>query len=157
MKNLFLTLIIFMFSLTSCNQINIQSTIGNGKLDPIEKATIQLAVGIAMNEKPDSIIPAYMVTNELIALNNNTNNSVFTLEEYNLFVRKQVDSLDFDQMTKQSAIDLYVLVKEIIIGTLKSEGISEDQKYIIVMDIVKIINQSAKGRLQNVRSIKFDK
>jgi len=155
MKNLFLTLIIFMFSLTSCNQI--QSTIGNGKLDPIEKATIQLAVGIAMNEKPDSIIPAYMVTNELIALNNNTNNSVFTLEEYNLFVRKQVDSLDFDPMTKQSAIDLYVLVKEIIIGTLKSEGISEDQKYIIVMDIVKIINQSAKGRLQNVRSIKFDK
>lgn len=154
MKNLFLTLIVFMFSLTSCNQI--QSTIGNGKIDPIEKATIQLAVGIAMNEKPDSIIPAYMVTNELIALNN-TNNNVSTLEEYNLFVRKQVDSLDFDPMTKQSAIDLYVLVKEIIIETLKSEGISEDQKYIIVMDIVKIINQSAKGRLQNVRSIKFDK
>jgi hypothetical protein len=157
MKNLFLTLIVFMFSLSSCNQISTQSTIGDGKLDPIEKATIQLAVGIAMNEKPDSIIPAYMVTNELIALNNNTDNNVSTLEEYNLFVRKQIDSLDLDIKTKQSAIDLYILVKEIIIETLKSEGISEDQKYIVIMDIVKIINQSAKDRLQNVRSIKFDK
>ncbi len=155
MKNLFLVLIGFMFTLSSCNQVNIQSTIGNGKIDPVEKATMQLAVGMAMNEKPNSIIPAYMVTNELISLNND-NNNVTSIEEYNLFVRKQIDILNLDPMTKQSAIDLYVLIREIIIQTLKNEGISEDQRYIVIMDIVKIINKSAKDRLQNVRSIKFN-
>lgn len=152
MKNLFLVLCVFMFSLSACTQTG-TSTIGNGKIDTLEMATIQIAVGLAMNQKPETVIPSYLVTNELLALDAN---KVASFDDYNLIVQKQIDSLNLDPMTKASALDLYMVVKEIIVSTLNKQGISEDQKYIVMMDIVKVINKSAKIRLQNVRSVKFD-
>jgi hypothetical protein len=146
MKNIFL-LLCGIFFLSSCVQSTNTTSLRNGKIDPVEMATLQLAIGVAMNQKPSAVKPAYLVTNELLKI---TEKNQVLLDNSDSIINTEIDKLSLDLMTKQSAKDLSNLIKQIVIQMLDSEGISKDQRYIAIIDIIKIVNQSAKSRLDYV-------
>ena len=47
---------------------NTSKTLGDGKIDAVESASINVAVGVAFSAKPETIVPAYAVTTALLQI-----------------------------------------------------------------------------------------
>ena len=71
--NLGMFLIIAMFAVLGVNLMagcspQGDSTLGNGKVDLVEAATIRVAVGMAFTARPDTVVPAYRVATGLLVV-----------------------------------------------------------------------------------------
>jgi len=145
MKRFLFALVTIMFITSSCS---LTSTVGNGKIDPIEAATINLAVSIALQSYPDVILPAYGVATALLALLSNNTKEVVSLAVLDDVLRKETDKLNLDPLTKQAFNDLVTLIKLEIENKINIEGMTENEKLVVVMDVVKIVHQTTSLRLQ---------
>lgn len=120
------------------------TTIGNGRVDPIEAATLRMAVGLAMNQKPEAIKPAYFVSSALLSM---TKDNTAILNDVDSVIAVELNKLDLDAMTKASVMELAGLIKEYVITILNGEGIKVDQRYVVAIDLIKIVNEVAKSRM----------
>jgi len=123
------------------------TTIGNGRVDALETATLKVAIGLAMSEKPEAIKPAYEVTSALLGL---TKNNIAILSDTDSVIALELNKLELDPMTKASVMELAALTKEYIITILNGEGIPTDQRYVVAIDLIKIVNEAAKTRLDMI-------
>jgi hypothetical protein len=147
MKNL-INLIITCVTLSLFACANNTSTIGNGKIDPVELATINLAVGVAFSTNPQAIVPAYGVSTALLAVMN-SNAAAVSVEVIEATIKKEVQQLKLDPLTQQSFNDFVVLVKAEIATIIKKENIQGSaERLVVIKDVIQIINKSAEARLQ---------
>jgi len=151
MKNLWVHLCLIVVMLSGCASNT--TSIGDGKVDPVESATISLSVGIAMSVRPDTIMPAYKVSGALLLLFSD-NSQVVTIELLEKVVFKEVDKLNLDPLTKQSFNDLITLIKAEITTTLvTAKTVNVNEKLIIIRDIIQIVYTSAANRLYIVKEV----
>lgn len=146
----FTKLIIVLLVVCSSCSCATTSTVGNGKVDPVEAATIQLAVGLALMSKPEAIIPAYGVSTALLAIMSD-NITTVTVQLVEQSVAKEVAKLKLDPLTQQSFNDLIVLVKAEIITTIDTNNIQGSDKLVVIREIIQIVHDSAEVRLKVVK------
>ena len=141
-----LTTIISMFVLTGCGS-STSSTLGNGKIDPVEKATLNVAIGAAMSAYPAAIEPAYIVSGALlVALGGDNAEMASITTVVDNVIAEQVNKLDMDKATKASFNDLVALIRIKVESILLTEKIESTNTYVVVKDLVKIINEAAAAR-----------
>ena len=132
--------------LGGCAQ-NGTSTIGDGQVDPVEAAVIQLSVGTIMAAYPKTIVPAFQVTSALLALKS-SDASIVVLNDLDAILKEETAKLNLDPLTLQSFNDLVVLVKASLNQQLANQGIAlDDEKLVVAWKVVEIVNQTAKARL----------
>jgi len=123
------------------------TTIGNGRVDALEAATLKVAVGLAMSEKPEAIKPAYDVTSALLGL---TKNNIAILSDTDAIIALELGKLELDPMTKASVMELVELIKMYIVTILDGEGIPADQRYVVAIDLIRVVHEAAKTRLDMI-------
>ena len=124
------------------------STIGNGQVDPVEAAVIQLSVGTIMAAYPKTIVPAFQVTSALLALKVNDTSNIIELINLDEALKAETAKLNLDPLTLQSFNDLVVLVKASLNQQLESQGLVLDSdKLVVAWKVVEIVNNTAKARI----------
>jgi hypothetical protein len=136
-------LLVLMVMLSGCAGT---STVGNGKIDPVESATIRVAVGLAFQQMPSAIAPAYSVSTAILVMTS-PNGQAIALPLLEDVVSKQIQDLKLDPLTQESMYDLLYLVKEALAQQLVGMTVPDSQKMIIVRDLIKIIQSSAAARM----------
>jgi len=117
----------------------------NGDLDPVETATIRVAVGLAMTAEPKTVIPAYAISTALLAIMDGSETS--TLDILDKAVYEEIEKLDLTDLEKASFMDLVALVKARIAQQLNLPDIDAAQKLVIVKSIIQIVRDAAAARL----------
>lgn len=143
MKSILITLFCSVLFLSACNP-NGGSSIGDGKVDIVEAAVIQAAVGAAMSAKPELVDPAYAVSTALLTmLDASTITSPSLLETV---LGKEIDKLNLDPLTRQSVRDLVALIKAKIVQELNLTD-APNTKMIVLKQIVQIVHDTAAARI----------
>lgn len=122
------------------------TTIGNGKVDPAEEASIRGAVGLALAAKPEAIAPAYAVSSVVLELLPTGGSQTVEASVIDTAIAKEVEKLDLDPLTRQSFNDLVTLAKA---GIMEQLGANKDAsaRLLVVRDVVSIIQQCTADRL----------
>ena len=142
MKSIVIAICSILF-LAACNS-NGGTTIGDGKVDMVEAAVIQAAVGAAMSAKPELIAPSYAVSTALLTmLDASTITSPSMLETV---LGKEIDKLNLDPLTRQSVHDLVALIKAKIVQELNLTD-APNTKMIVLKQIVQIVHDTAAARI----------
>ena len=142
MKSIVIAICSILF-LAACNP-NGGTTIGDGKVDMVEAAVIQAAVGAAMSAKPELIAPSYAVSTALLTmLDASTITSPSMLETV---LGKEIDKLNLDPLTRQSVHDLVALIKAKIVQELNLTD-APNTKMIVLKQIVQIVHDTAAARI----------
>lgn len=142
MKSIVIALCSILF-LSACNP-NKSSSIGDGKVDIVEAAVIQVAVGAAMSAKPELIAPSYAVSTALLTmLDASTTTSPSMLETV---LGKEIDKLNLDPLTHQSVRDLVTLIKAKIVQELNLTD-APNTKMVVLKQIVQIVHDTAAVRI----------
>ena len=143
MKRVIVALLaIFGLALSGCSST---STVGNGKIDPVEEATIRLAIGTAMSAYPAAVEPAYLVSSALLVALGEQQSGALT-DLIDVVIANEVSKLNLDPVTTQSFNDLVILIKAKIQELLNTEKIEASNTYIVVKDLIKIVNEAAVAR-----------
>lgn len=141
--------LLLLVSLTSCTGTtgtsSVVGNIGDGKVDEVEAASINLVVGAFLFANPKLIKPTYDVSSVLLAVIDNK--TITTVALLDGFLNSEVDKLNFDKVTTQSFKDLVKLVKAKMVQDLTISNIPESQKLVIVREVVSIVQQAAYVRL----------
>lgn len=142
-------ILLLLVSLTSCTGTtgtsSVVGNIGDGKVDEVEAASINLVVGAFLFANPKLIKPTYDVSSVLLAVIDNK--TITTVSLLDGFLNSEVDKLNFDKVTTQSFKDLVKLVKAKMVQDLTISNIPESQKLVIVREVVSIVQQAAYVRL----------
>lgn len=142
-------ILLLLVSLTSCTGTtgtsSVVGNIGDGKVDEVEAASINLVVGAFLFANPKLIKPTYDVSSVLLAVIDNK--TITTVALLDGFLNSEVDKLNFDKVTTQSFKDLVKLVKARMVQDLTISNIPESQKLVIVREVVSIVQQAAYVRL----------
>lgn len=134
-------------ALTACTP-NGGTTLGDGQVDLVEAAVIQLSVGATMAAYPKTIMPAFEVTSALLALKTGSTTDIVELSGLDAALKAETDKLNLDPLTLQSFNDLVVLVKASLNQQLANQGIAlDDEKLVVAWKVVEIVNETAKARL----------
>ena len=142
-------ILLLLVSLTSCTGTtgtsSVVGNIGDGKVDEVEAASINLVVGAFLFANPKLIKPTYDVSSVLLAVIDNK--TITTVALLDGFLNSEVDKLNFDKVTTQSFKDLVKLVKAKMVQDLTISNIPESQNLVIVREVVSIVQQAAYVRL----------
>ncbi len=137
---LFLMVALFFYG---CSEQNHDGHLGDGKVDAVEAASIRVAVGAAFAARPETVLPAYEVSKAILALLGEEPVGIDSIEE---IIAAKVDMLDLDPVTKLAFADLVTLVKVRIEQQLP-HNLKQGRRLVVVKEIVKIINKTAKARM----------
>jgi len=121
------------------------SGIGDGKVDAIEAATIQIAVGLAMTAKPETVAPAYAVSTALLAVMDGAD--PVGLDTLNAVLAERTAQLELTAGERQSVMALVGLVRAGIKKQLNLPDIKASQKLVVVRDVLEIVRATASARL----------
>lgn len=124
------------------------STIGDGQVDEVETAIIQVAVGLAMNASPSTVVPAYAVSTALLQEIDSAESVTLAMIDRRL--AKETANLKLTNDEMASFNELVGLVKAKIMDELELDSTSRygDRKYIMVVrTVVEITNKAARARL----------
>lgn len=141
-----LFLLVFCMTAAGCNGVS--SSVGDGKVDAVEAATIRLAVGAAMSAKPETIVPAYAVTKTLLAVMDGS--EAVQVRDLESALDERIDNLHLTPLERQSVSDLVTLVRANI--TDRISGIAPDLKLVVVRAVIEIVHETAYARLQMIGS-----
>lgn len=122
-----------------------KTTLGNGKVDLVEAATIQVAVGLAFSAKPQTIVPAYAVSTALLKIMSNDTEKVIP-SMLKSIVGDEIGKLKLDQLTTLAMIDLINLIETEIKSKLDLQT-EDSNKMIIIKQVIQIIHDSAETRM----------
>ena len=146
-KQLVLGLVLSVFLVLQGCATDGTSTFGDGKVDPVESALIQLSVGATMAANPKLIVPSFQVTNVLLALKEGSTMDIVDLANLDSILGAEVAKLDLDPLTLQSFNDLIVLVKASLMQQIDSTPMLDSDKLVVAWKVVEIVNATAKVRL----------
>jgi hypothetical protein len=133
-----------LFLSASCTSTN-QSTLGDGKVDEVEAASIRLAVGMSFSARPDTVAPAYAVSTALLGIMKP--GAAVDLPELDGIIAHEVERLNLDPLDAANFDDLISLVKAKIREQVTLPNVPDAQKLIVVRQVVEIVKQSAAVRL----------
>jgi hypothetical protein len=126
------------------------STLGDGVIDPVEAAFIQVAVGASMSALPETIKPSFTVTKALIEARDTSLIEIVEVKFIDILLAAEIAKLDLDPLTAQSCNDLLVLIKARLKQQFTDVGISEDSRLVMVWQVVDIVHNTAQARLAMV-------
>ena len=129
-----------------CTQPN-ETTIGNGKVDPVEAATVRVAVGMAFTARPDTVAPAYAVSDALLTMLDASRDQSALVTTINQTLAGETAKLNLDAGTAASFADLVALVEAQIVARLAEANITASQRMVVVRDIVAIVHDTAAMRM----------
>lgn len=130
--------------LAGCNG----TTIGNGKIDPVEAATIRVAVGAAMSAKPSAIPPAYAVSTALLALTDPEQGKFVTVALIKDAIAKETAKLKLDPYTAASFGDLVGIIETKLAERLQQADIHPSERVIVIRAVIAIVAEAAAARMQ---------
>ena len=141
-KFLSVCLVMSLFFVLGCAK---PGAIGDGEIDEVESAIIRLATGAVLSSKPELIVPAYVISTVL--LNKMESGQIAALENFDTELNEEIDKLELTELEKKSANDLVVLLKAKIKKDLDIEGIPQEEKFVVVKDLLMIVKQSSNERI----------
>ena len=117
----------------------------DGKPDPAVKvAVLKLGVGLAMDQAPAAVAPAYAASTAVLAL---AQDETVPLAQLDKFVDKQVQELNLQPTEKQALVDLVTIARNYIRQRLVELGDNPDQARVIVLEVIQIVHDAAAARL----------
>ena len=141
---LIIPLLLLLLSACSTSKPN---TIGNGVVDPIEEATLRLSISLAFDSYPVAVEPAYIVSSVLLSkLNDTEMNNAALLNTVDAVVKDKTKELNLKDSDKAAFNLLVIIVKEKIKELINVEKIPESQRVVVIKDLIKIVNETAKAR-----------
>ena len=141
---LIIPLLLLLLSACSSSKPN---TIGNGVVDPIEEATLRLSISLAFDSYPVAVEPAYIVSSVLLSkLNDTEMNNAALLNTVDAVVKDKTKELNLKNSDKAAFNLLIIIVKEKIKELINVEKIPESQRVVVIKDLIKIVNETAKAR-----------
>lgn len=126
-------------------------TIGDGKVDQVEAATIQVAVGLAMTARPDTVAPAYAVSTAILAVLDAGNDETTLAAAIDTALTAKLEELHLDAPTKASVQDLALLIRAQIMEQLSAANLPASEKRVVVRDVIAVVQQTAASRLGVVK------
>ncbi len=123
------------------------SNIGNGQIDQVEAATIRVAVGLAFTARPDTVAPAYAASTAILALLDEETGETALASAIDTALTAKLDELNLDAATRQSVVDLALLIKAQILEQLGTANVGASEKKVVVREVVAIVQQTAAARL----------
>jgi hypothetical protein len=124
---------------------NTGSTIGDGKVDAVEAATIKLAVGAVMTAKPEIVTPAYTVSTALLAVMDGT--EITSLSIISDALDEKIEDLGLSPADRTSFLDLVNLVTAKISAELNLSETDLSDKIVVVKTMLEIVQTAAKDRM----------
>ncbi len=121
------------------------STLGNGKVDAVEAATLRVAVGLAFTARPDTVAPAYAVSTALLA--GLSADYVALPQAVDGIIKRETDRLNLDPATLAAFDDLLLLIKAEITQRISADAVDDPGKRVMVRDLVAIVQETAAARL----------
>ena len=121
------------------------STLGNGKVDAVEAATLRVAVGLAMTARPDTVAPAYAVSTALLA--GLSADYVALPQAVDGIIKRETERLNLDPATLASFGDLLLLIRAEITQRISVEAVDDPGKRVMVRELVAIVQETAATRL----------
>ena len=141
---LIIPLLLLLLSACSTSKPN---TIGNGVVDPVEEATLRLSISLAFDSYPVAVEPAYIVSSVLLSkLNDTEMDDAVLLNTVDAVVKDKTKELDLKNSDKAAFNLLIIIVKEKIKELINVEKIPENQRVVVIKDLIKIVNEVAKAR-----------
>lgn len=141
---LIIPLLLLLLSACSTSKPN---TIGNGIVDPVEEATLRLSISLAFDSYPVAVEPAYIVSSVLLSkLNDTEMNNAALLNTVDVIVKDKTKELNLKDSDKAAFNLLIIIVKERIKELINVEKIPESQRVVVIKDLIKIVNETAKAR-----------
>lgn len=121
------------------------STLGNGKVDAVEAATLRVAVGLAFTARPDTVAPAYAVSTALLA--GLSADYVALPAAVDGIISRETERLNLDPATLASFGDLLLLIKAEITQRISVDAVDDPGKRVMVRELVAIVQETAAARL----------
>ena len=141
---LIIPLLLLLLSACSSSKPN---TIGNGVVDPVEEATLRLSISLAFDSYPVAVEPAYIVSSVLLSkLNDTEMNNAALLNTVDAIIKDKTEELNLKNSDKAAFNLLIIIVKEKIKELINVEKIPESQRVVVIKDLIKIVNETAKAR-----------
>lgn len=140
---LFIMLLLALYGLYGCT--NSTSTLGNGKVDAVEAATLRVAVGLAFTARPDTVAPAYAVSTALLA--GLSADYVALPAAVDGIISRETERLNLDPATLASFGDLLLLIKAEITQRISVDAVDDPGKRVMVRELVAIVQETAAARL----------
>lgn len=127
------------------------ATLGDGKVDQVEAATIQVAVGLAMTARPDTVAPAYAVSTAILAVLDADKEETTLAAAIDTALTAKLEELHLDAPTKASVQDLALLIRAQVMEQLSAANLPASEKRVVVRDVIAIVQQTAASRLGVVK------
>ena len=124
-----------------------ESTIGNGKVDLVEAATIRVAVGLAFSARPDTVEPAYRVATGLLVVLDADADKTALAKTIQTALAEETKKLHLDAATAASFADLVALIEAQIMEKLNASPVTSSQKAVILRDVLTIVRDTAAARM----------
>ena len=132
--------------LSACSRSK-PNTIGNGVVDPVEEATLRLSISLAFDSYPVAVEPAYIVSSVLLSkLNDTEMDDAALLNTVDAVVKDKTKELNLKNSDKAAFNLLIIIVQERIKELINVEKIPENQRVVVIKDLIKIVNEVAKAR-----------
>ena len=147
MKKIILMLcMLFSLVLAGCSSTTpVFNNIGDGKIDAVEAASLNLVIGLYMDKNNSVIKPAYYISSILIDLIDNK--TIISADEIDSFIIKEANKTKIDKETLNMINDLVVLIKAKVSSDLQSMNLSSNDKLVLVVEILKIIQTASEARI----------
>lgn len=123
------------------------STLGNGKVDLVEAATIRVAVGMAFTARPDTVVPAYRVATGLLVVLDADSDKTTLAKTIKTALAEETAKLHLDAATASAFTDLVGLIEAQLVQELNASAVSSSQKAVILRDVLTIVRDAAADRM----------
>lgn len=146
---IFCALVMLVFALIGCFGCSGPgaSNIGDGQVDQVEAATIQVAVGLAMTARPDTVAPAYAVSTAILAVLDTSTVETALAAAIDTALTAKLNELNLDAPTKASVQDLALLIRAQTLEQLSSANLPASEKRVVIREVVAIVQRTAAVRL----------
>lgn len=124
-----------------------ENTIGNGKVDLVEAATIRVAVGLAFSARPDTVVPAYRVATGLLVVLDAEADKTALAKTIQVALAEETKKLHLDAATAASFADLVALIEAQLMEKLNASPVTSSQKAVILRDVLTIVRDTAAARM----------
>ncbi|WP_310601188.1 hypothetical protein [Desulfobulbus sp.] len=121
-----------------------QTTIGNGKVDPVEAATLRVAVGMALSSRPAAVEPAYKVSTALLAI---MDDKTVLADELQETLGRETAKLNMDMATAIAFVEFVDLVEAQVRSRLAEANISASERMVVIREVLTIVKEAAAARL----------
>lgn len=119
-----------------------KTTIGDGEVSALERATVAAGIGVVMSQRPDIVVPVYATTNLLMG----KMDGIVTVPEIKTALDDAMAEQNLDPMAKQNVLEFANLLSAAIHEEL---GNLPEENYIVAINLViEEANKAARARLE---------